>query len=90
MLTLILPLFVLLFVATATAVLTKRIRMPLSVMLVVVGLLLGELLRSWPTLAPLSHRWKARLSALPRLFLPKRPERTSCSSVRRPASLRPG
>ena len=69
MLTLILPLFVLLFVATATAVLTKRIRMPLSVMLVVVGLLLGELLRSWPTLAPLGQ---LRLSEelLMYIFLP--------------------
>lgn len=54
-LTLILPLVVLLFVATAMSVLTKRIRMPLSITLVMAGLLLGELLRSFPALAPLGQ-----------------------------------
>lgn len=68
-LTLILPLVVLMFVATATSVLTRRIRMPLSITLVLVGLILGELLRSYPALAPLGE---LRLSEelLMYIFLP--------------------
>lgn len=51
----ILSLVVLLFVATAMSVLTKRVKMPLSITLVVVGLLLGELIRVYPVLGPLGQ-----------------------------------
>ena len=53
--TFILSLVVLLFVATAMSVLTKRVKMPLSIALVLVGLLLGELIRLYPELAPLAQ-----------------------------------
>ncbi|MFO7892341.1 MAG: cation:proton antiporter [Longimicrobiales bacterium] len=53
--TFILSLVVLLFVATAMSVLTKRVKMPLSIVLVLVGLLLGELIRLYPELAPLAR-----------------------------------
>ena len=53
--TFILSLVVLLFVATAMSVLTKRVKMPLSITLVLVGLLLGELILVYPELAPLAQ-----------------------------------
>ena len=53
--TFILSLVVLLFVATAMSVLTKRVRMPLSIVLVLVGLLLGELIRLYPALGPMAR-----------------------------------
>ncbi|MDX1675171.1 MAG: cation:proton antiporter, partial [Longimicrobiales bacterium] len=53
--TFIVSLVVLLFVATAMSVLTKRVRMPLSIVLVLVGLLLGELIRLYPALGPMAR-----------------------------------
>ncbi len=53
--TFILSLVVLLFVATVMSVVTKRVKMPLSIALVLMGLLIGELIRVYPELAPLAR-----------------------------------
>ncbi len=67
--TFILSLVVLLFVATVMSVLTKRVKMPLSIVLVLVGLLLGELIRLYPELEPLA-RLQLSEEILLYLFLP--------------------
>ena len=65
----ILSLVVLLFVATAMSVLTKRVKMPLSLTLVIVGLLLGEVIRLYPSLQTL-YRLQLSEEILMYVFLP--------------------